>query len=94
MEVSVYDMTGTPREEFSEYLRRLGEHINLIYDKLKKIEARVTEISSEISEIKDNADVDRKEFNDFVNKLTESLKELLPPIPDETVPEESEAPQY
>ena len=76
-------MTQTFRNEFTAYLRRLGQHINIIYDRLKRIETKVDEISEEIAKIKNFSEVDRREFNEFVNRLTESLKELLPPIPEE-----------
>jgi len=86
-------MAETPREDFREYLSRLGEHINLVYDRLKKIEARINDMADEISEIKTSADVNRDEFNNFINKFTESLKELLPPPTEESTQEENDASQ-
>ena len=86
-------MAQTPRDELTDYLRRLGEHINLIYDRLKKIEAKVDAMSKEIADIKESANVDRREFNDFVNRLTEGLKELLPPIPEEAEEAVEQPPQ-
>ena len=86
-------MAQTSRDEFGDYLKRLGEHINLIYARLKKIEAKIDDVSREIADIKESASVDRKGFNDFVNRLTESLKELLPPLPEETTEAVAQPPQ-
>ena len=76
-------MTQSSSQGLQDYIKRLGEHINLVYDRLKKIEARMNEMSKEIDDIKELADVDRREFNDFVTGLTESVRELLPPLPEE-----------
>ena len=77
-------MTQTPSNELTDYMKRLGEHINLIYSRLDKMEAKINEMSREIASIKESESIEKREFNDFVNKLTEGLKELLPPLPEET----------
>ena len=74
----------TSQNELTEYIRRLGEHINLIYDKLKTLESRLDGLSQDVVNMKDTDYVKHQEFTDFLNQLTVSLKELVPPIPEIT----------
>lgn len=84
--------------ELADYVKRVGEHINLVYKRLEEIEGKLNSLSGEISELKaaigtNKADIDslresvvsKSEFDDFVKKLTESFRELLPPVPKETM---------
>lgn len=48
-------MSQTPREEFLNYVIRLGDHINTIYNRLREVETKVNEISEQITKIKDFA---------------------------------------
>lgn len=92
--------------EIDSYVKRVGEHINVIYSKLNEINRKIEEIEEKIARIKteqaNNANaisdlkmsmVQKTEFDDFVNRLTESLRELLPPVEaEETRKEESTEP--
>ena len=77
-----------------KYLKNVDEHIKTIYSKLDDIATKLKDIEDETSALKDetahNADdmanlkettVQKVDFDEFVTRLTESLRELLPPIP-------------
>lgn len=79
--------------EIESYLKRVGEHINVIYSRLNELSKKIEEMEEKIAEVKaeqaNNANaisdlktntVQKIEFDEFVNRLTESLRELLPPI--------------
>lgn len=82
-------MSKTSQDELTRYIRQIGEHINRIYSRLKSLEAKLDAITQEMSQLQSTDTVQKSEFTDFVNQLTASLKELLPPIPDAMEEEES-----
>ena len=82
-------MSQTSQDELTRYIRQIGEHINRIYSRLKSLETKLDAFTEEISQLQSTDTVAQSEFTDFVNQLTASLKELLPPIPDPS--EEDEA---
>ena len=82
-------MSQTSQDELTRYIRQIGEHINRIYSRLKSVEAKLDAITEEMSQLQSTDTVAKSEFTDFVNQLTASLKELLPPIPDTSGEEES-----
>ena len=82
-------MSQTPQDELTRYIRQIGEHINRIYSRLKSLEAKLDAMTEEMSTLQSTDTVAKSEFTDFVNQLTASLKELLPPIPDAPGEEES-----
>lgn len=82
-------MSQTSQDELTRYIRQIGEHINRIYSRLKNLEAKLDAITQEMSHLQSTDTVQKSEFTDFVNQLTASLKELLPPIPDASEEEES-----
>lgn len=83
-------MSQTSQDELTRYIRQIGEHINRIYSRLKSLEAKLDAITQEMSQLQSTDTVQKSEFTDFVNQLTASLKELLPPIPDASEEESSE----
>jgi DNA anti-recombination protein RmuC len=82
-------MSQTSQDELTRYIRQIGEHINRIYSRLKSLESKLDAITQEMSQLQTTDTVAKSEFTDFVNQLTASLKELLPPIPDTPVEEQS-----
>ena len=82
-------MSQTSQDELTRYIRQIGEHINRIYSRLKNLEAKLDAITEEMSQLQATDAVAKSEFTDFVNQLTASLKELLPPIPDTSREEDS-----
>lgn len=77
--------------ELYDYVRLLGDHINLIHTRLEKIETNINEISVsqsnsirenslEISNIRNNM-VNKHELNEFIDKLKASVGEMFPPLP-------------
>lgn len=80
--------------ELEDYVRRLGEHINLMHSKIDEINKKIKETEDTVaqlradmennvdavSNLKENA-VQKTEFDEFVSRLTESLRDLLPPLP-------------
>ena len=86
--------------ELYDYVRLLGKHINIIHDRLEKIDTTVNELSvthgnsikenaMEIAIIKENL-VDKNEFNDFIEKLKISFSETLPPLPSTEKPKQAQ----
>ncbi len=75
-------MSQTSQDELTRYIRQIGEHINRIYARLKSLESKLDAITQEMSQLQATDTVAKSEFTDFVNQLTASLKELLPPIPE------------
>jgi len=87
------DMSQSKSSELEDYVRRVGERIRDIHSriieidrKMKEIEGKITEVRAElannskaISDLKEST-VQKLEFDEFVNRLTESLRELLPPV--------------
>lgn len=82
-------MSKTSQDELTRYIRQIGEHINRIYSRLKSLESKLDTITQEMSQLQGTDTVAKSEFTDFVNQLTASLKELLPPIPDTPIEEQS-----
>jgi DNA anti-recombination protein RmuC len=82
-------MSKTSQDELTRYIRQIGEHINRIYSRLKSLESKLDTITQEMSQLQGTDAVAKSEFTDFVNQLTASLKELLPPIPDTPIEEQS-----
>jgi methyl-accepting chemotaxis protein len=89
-------MSQSKTSELENYVRQIGEHINNIYLKINEIDKKIVEIeeqmtsirnalvnnSKTISDLNENT-VQNLEFDEFVGRLTESLREFLPPsIPD------------
>jgi methyl-accepting chemotaxis protein len=87
-------MSKSRTNELEDYVKRIGEHINAIYLKINEVNKKMKEIENEIlvmkAESANNVDaianlkentVQKSDFDEFVSRLTESLRELLPPIP-------------
>jgi len=87
-------MSKSKTGELEDYVRRLGEHINLMYSKINEINKKIKdteEITAQLkTDVEENAEgiinikeniVQKVEFDEFVSRLTESLRDLLPPLP-------------
>jgi hypothetical protein len=57
----------------------MGEQMNVTYNMLGKIEAKLSAISEDINAIKEAANADREEFEETIYTLVESMKELVVP---------------
>ena len=81
--------------ELSEYVKRMGEHVNLIYKRLEEIDEKITALSTDVNELKSATEtnttnistiikntVSWTDFDDFIKRLIDSFKDL-PPIPGE-----------
>ncbi len=78
-------------EEMEEYIRRLGELLSLVYKKAVDAESKGNSLEAEVSRLnreiqalqnenmglRENA-ISKREYEEFVNRLIESLKGLLP----------------
>lgn len=86
-------MSQIRANEIEDYVKRIGEHINAIYSKINDINRKLKEIEGEVEETKNKSEtnenaienlkentVQKSDFDEFVSRLTESLRELLPPI--------------
>ena len=97
------NMSQSKTSELEDYVKRLGEHINLIHSKLNEINKKIKDAEDVLARLKDentnNSDVisnlkentvQKLEFDEFVGRLTESLRNLLPPIPEGSEEEKEE----
>jgi histone deacetylase complex regulatory component SIN3 len=92
--------------ELYNYVYDVGKYVNLIYQRLEKIEAMIDEISTKFDERTtanrgDIAEILEKmltkaEFNDFVEALRGNIEEKLPSLPEilETLKERSYQSRY
>ncbi|MFH0748446.1 MAG: hypothetical protein V1915_00775 [Candidatus Bathyarchaeota archaeon] len=79
--------------DVGKYLKRVDEHVKFIYSTIDEINKKIketedavarlrtesTENTNTIINLKENT-VQKLEFEDFVGRLTESLKNLLPTL--------------
>ena len=83
------------QSSLEDYIKRMGEHINLIYKRLEEIEGKINAVSGVVNELKvatetnntnivnlRESTVSRLDFDNFVKKLTESFKEFIPSVPE------------
>lgn len=82
-------------KDVGKYLKRVDEHIKFIYSsieeinkKIKSIEKTVEQLQTEttdntsaVATLKENT-VQKLEFEEFVSRLTEGLKNILPTLPE------------
>ena len=87
-------MSKSKTSELEDYVRRLGEHINFMYSRINEINKKIKNTEEIITQLKNDEEentegitnlkentVQKVEFDEFVSKLTESLRDLLPPLP-------------
>ena len=67
------------RDRINEYYKNMAEQMNVTYNRLSKIEAKISAISDDLIAIKETANADREEFEDTIHTLVESMKELVVP---------------
>ncbi len=67
------------RDQIQEYYKNMAEQWNATYNRLSKIEAKLTAISDDLIAIQETANADREEFEDTIHTLVESMKELVIP---------------
>ena len=85
------------RESLEDYVRQIGKLMNQIHDRLEKLETRLDNLSEEVTSLKATVDANKSEmtslggsivlkseFDEFVNSLTDSFKEILPPVSGQT----------
>jgi uncharacterized coiled-coil DUF342 family protein len=65
------------RNKIHEYYGNIGEQMAFTYNRLSKIEAKISAISEDLITIKETANADREEFEDTIHTLVESMKELV-----------------
>ena len=65
------------RDRIHEYYGNIGEQMAFTYNRLSKIEAKISAISDDLNAIKETANADREEFEDTIHTLVESMKELV-----------------
>jgi uncharacterized coiled-coil DUF342 family protein len=67
------------RDRINDYYKNMAEQMNVTYNRLSKIEAKISAISGDLITIKETANADREEFEDTIHTLVESMKELVVP---------------
>ncbi len=83
-------MTEPTRNELTDYVIRLGKHINQIYEQLKSLDARVVSNTAELTELKSALSTVRREAIEqiaehFMARPQMNVTDLprLPPLPEE-----------
>jgi len=91
-------MTQSVRvKEMESYIKRLGEILNVVYERMTGLEAKVNALQSELTRLKGDVEASRtstdvqrsrsaskEEFDELVSSLTSSLKQLIPETTEET----------
>ncbi len=91
-------MTQSVRvKEMESYIKRLGEILNVVYERMTSLEAKVNALQSELDRLKGDVEASRasadalrsrsaskEEFDELVSSLTSSLKQLVPETKEET----------
>ncbi len=67
------------RDRINEYYKNMAEQMNATYNRLSKVEAKISAISEDLIAIKETANADREEFEETIHTLVESMKELVMP---------------
>jgi uncharacterized coiled-coil DUF342 family protein len=67
------------RDRINEYYKNMAEQMNVTYNRLSKVEAKINAISEDLVTIKESANADREEFEETIHTLVESMKELVVP---------------
>ena len=65
------------RDRINEYYKNMAEQMNVTYNRLSKIEAKISAISDDLIAIKEAANTDREEFEETIHTLVESMKDLV-----------------
>ncbi len=79
MKMSQKRMVLDVRNRIQEYYGNMAEQMNVTYNRLTKIEAKLKTISEDINAIKETSNADREEFEETIFTLVESMKELVVP---------------
>ena len=91
-------MTQSVRvKEMEGYIKRLGEILNVVYERMTSLEAKLNALQSELTSLKGDVEASRattdvlrsrsaskEEFDELVSSLTSSLKQLAPETKEET----------
>lgn len=83
-------MTEPTRNELTDYVIRLGKHINQIYEQLQSLDARVMSNTAELTELKTSMSTIRREAIEqiaehFMTRPQMNVTDLprLPPLPED-----------
>ena len=84
-------------KEMESYIKRLGEILNVVYERMTSLEEKVNALQSELTRLKGDVEASRastdvlrsrsaskEEFDELVSSLTSSLKQLVPETKEET----------
>jgi regulator of replication initiation timing len=88
-------------KEMEDYIKRLGELLNLVYKKMTDTESKVNSLESDLSKLREDVEalktenmrlkenaISKGEYEEFMNRLIDSLKGLLPEEPREATSEQ------
>jgi hypothetical protein len=86
-------------KEMETYIKRLGELLNVVYERMTGLEAKINSLESEVAKLKGDVEVSksnidglrgqsvpRQDFDELVSSLTSSLKALVPESTKEPTP--------
>lgn len=88
-------------KEMEDYIKRLGELLNLVHKKMTDTESKVNSLEADISRLKVEVEalksenvrlkentISKGEYEEFMNRLIDGLKELLPETSQEGISEQ------
>ncbi len=83
-------------KEMEDYIKKIGELLNVVYKKVSEAESKTNSLETNLSKLKTDVEdlknenlrlrqnsVAKEEYEEFMNKLVDSLKGLLPESPQE-----------
>jgi molecular chaperone GrpE (heat shock protein) len=84
--------------EMEDYIKKIGELLNVVYKKVSEAESKTVSLETSLSKLKADVEdlknenlrfrqnsVSKEEYEEFMSKLVDSLKGLLPEAPQEEV---------
>ena len=88
-------------KEMEDYIKRLGELLNIVYKKMTDTESKVNSLEEDLSRLRGEVEalktegmrlkegtISKEEYEEFMNRLIDGLKGLLPETPEEEASEQ------
>jgi regulator of replication initiation timing len=85
-------------KEMEDYIKKIGELLNIVYKKISEVESKATSLEADVSRIKFDVEtlksenttlgqnvLSKGEYEEFMNRLVNSLKGLVPETPKEDI---------
>jgi hypothetical protein len=87
-------------KEMEDYIKKIGELLNVVYRKISEVESKATLLETDVSRLKNQVEtlksenatlkqtvLPKEDYEEFMNRLVDSLKGVLPETPKEAKPQ-------